>query len=64
MSVVDRILPRSWSARVFLGTRGRQALLSLKDSAGKERARLSVGADEAARLEFLDSKGSVVASFP
>lgn len=50
--------------RVFLGTQGREALLSLKDSAGKERARLSVGADEAARLEFLDPKGAVVASFP
>jgi hypothetical protein len=50
--------------RVFLGTEGRLALLSMKDSAGKERVRLSVGADEAARLEFLDEKGAVVKSFP
>ena len=50
--------------RVFLGTEGRLALLSLKDSAGKERIRLSVGADDAARLEFLDPKGATVASFP
>jgi hypothetical protein len=50
--------------RVFLGTEGKLALLTLKDSAGKERVRLSVGADEAARLEFLDPKGGVVASFP
>jgi len=52
------------ASRIFLGTEGRQALLSLKDSAGKERARLSVGPDEAARLEFLDAKGAVIKSFP
>src|SRR4029453_9505713 len=50
--------------RVFLGTKDRHALLSLKDSTGKERARLSVGADDAARLEFLDDQGATVASYP
>jgi len=50
--------------RVFLGTEGREALLSLRDSAGKERARFSVGPDDAARLEFLDPKGGVIKSFP
>ena len=50
--------------RVFLGTEDLGALLSLKDKAGKDRIRLSVGADDTARLQFLDGKGEVVASFP
>ena len=50
--------------RIFLGTEDRGALLSLKDKAGKERIRLSVGADDVAQLHFLDGKGRVVASFP
>ena len=50
--------------RVFLGTEDHGALLSLKDKAGKERIRLSVGADDVAQLHFLDGKGRVVASFP
>jgi hypothetical protein len=52
------------AARVFLGTENLNALLSLKDKAGKDRIRLSVGADDAARLEFLDANGKVTSSLP
>jgi hypothetical protein len=50
--------------RVFLGTENQRALLSLKDKAGKERIRLSVGPDDVARLEFLDSDGKITTSLP
>jgi hypothetical protein len=52
------------AARVFLGTENLSALLSLKDKAGKDRIRLSVGADDVARLEFLDVNGKVISSLP
>lgn len=52
------------ASRVFLGTENRTALLSLKDKAGKERIRMSVGPDDVAHLEFLDAAGKVTTSLP
>ncbi|HMG55894.1 MAG TPA: hypothetical protein VK601_20480, partial [Kofleriaceae bacterium] len=52
------------ASRVFLGTEDRNALLRLKDKAGVDRIRLSVGADDVARLEFLDASGKLVAALP
>lgn len=50
--------------RVFLGSKDRVAQLLLKDSKGRVRARLLIGADDEARLEFLDADGGVSARFP
>lgn len=50
--------------RVFLGSKDRVAQLLLKDSKGRVRARLVIGADDEARLEFLDADGGVSARFP
>lgn len=50
--------------RAFLGSRDRDALLELRDTAGRVRAVLRVGADDVARLEFLDAAGAVVATYP
>jgi hypothetical protein len=52
------------ASRVFLGTENRTALLSLKDKAGVERIRMSVGPDDVAHLEFLDAAGKVTTSLP
>lgn len=52
------------ASRVFLGTENRTALLSLKDKAGKDRIRMSVGPDDVAHLEFLDATGKVTTSLP
>ncbi len=50
--------------RAFLGSRDRDALLELRDTAGRVRAVLRVGADDVARLEFLDAAGAVIATYP
>jgi hypothetical protein len=50
--------------RAFLGSRDRTSQLVLKDSRGRVRARLSVGTDDTASLEFLDEAGKVSARFP
>jgi hypothetical protein len=52
------------ATRVFVGTDNRSALMSLKDKAGNDRIRLSVGPDDTARLEFLDQNGKVTSSLP
>lgn len=49
--------------RVFVGSRNRDAQLSLKDAEGNVRARLLVDADGQARLEFLDAEGNVRSRF-
>jgi hypothetical protein len=50
--------------RVFVGSRDRTAQVQLNDSQGRARARLVVDPAGAARLEFLDEAGSVVARYP
>ena len=50
--------------RLFLGSQDRTAMVQLKDSKGRVRAQLKVGADDVARLEFLDAEGHVVATYP
>lgn len=51
--------------RVFVGkTRDKAAALSLSDPQGRTRAQLIVDAQGAARLEFLDEKGTVIQSIP
>lgn len=52
------------ATRVFLGTENRNAMLRLKDRAGKDRIRLMVGADDVGRIEFLDENGKVVSMLP
>lgn len=50
--------------RAFLGSRDREALVELRDTAGRIRARLRVGTDDQPRLEFLDAAGKVTAVYP
>jgi hypothetical protein len=50
--------------RLFAGERGRTALLELRDTRGRERARLVVDSLDVARLEFLDESGRVTLRLP
>ena len=50
--------------RLFVGSRDRVAQVELNDSKGRVRARLLVGEDDVARLEFLSETGAVVARYP
>lgn len=50
--------------RAFLGSRDREAMVELRDTAGRVRARLRVGTDDQPRLEFLDATGRVTAAYP
>lgn len=53
-----------WAQRVFVGSVERRAVVSLKDTAGRTRLRMSVDSASVARIEFLDEQGRVVQSFP
>lgn len=50
--------------RVFVGERGRTAVLEMRDTRGRERVRLVVDSADAARLEFLDDSGRVARRLP
>jgi hypothetical protein len=50
--------------RVFVGERGRTAMLEMRDTHGRERVRLVVDSADVARLEFLDDSGRVVHRLP
>lgn len=50
--------------RIFLGSQNRSATLLLRDTRGNARIRLHVDSADVARLEFLDSAGAVVRSYP
>jgi len=50
--------------RVFVGSKDDGAQLLLRDSRGRERARLIIDPRDEARLEFLDAEGQIVARFP
>jgi hypothetical protein len=53
-----------WAQRVFVGSVERRAVVSLKDTAGRTRLRLSVDSTNVARMEFLDERGQVVHRIP
>ena len=50
--------------RVFVGERGRTALLRMNDTRGRARIRMVVDSLDVARLEFLNDSGRVVHSVP
>ena len=50
--------------RVFVGERGRTAVLEMRDTRGRERVRLLVDSADVARLEFLDDSGRVARRLP
>src|SRR5688572_3540160 len=50
--------------RVFVGERGKSALLRMNDMRGRARIRMIVDSLDAARLEFLNDSGRVVHSVP
>lgn len=54
----------SVAQRVFVGSRDETAMVQLRDLAGRERIRMFVDPEGAARLELLDEEGEVVASLP
>lgn len=53
-----------WAERLFMGKRNDQLILAMSDSKGRERIRLSIGADDVPRMEFLDENGQVIYSLP
>ena len=50
--------------RLFVGERGRTALLRMNDTRGRERVRLIVDSLDVSRLEFLDDSGRVAYRIP
>lgn len=50
--------------RVFLGSQNRTALLQIRDTRGRPRIRMYVDSTDVARLEFVDSAGSVLRALP
>src|SRR5687768_9872231 len=50
--------------RVFVGERGKTALLGMNDMRGRQRIRMVVDSLDAARLEFLNDSGRVVHRVP
>jgi hypothetical protein len=50
--------------RLFLGSDDRTVAVRLMDTRGRVRIRLFVGADDVARLEFLDADGKIVQAIP
>jgi hypothetical protein len=54
----------SGAERVFVGSQDKSAQVRLRDTKGRVRARLVVGADDVARLEFLDEAGAVTSQYP
>ena len=50
--------------RLFVGSQDRVAQVQIRDTRGRVRARLLVDENDAARLEFLDEDGDVVAGYP
>jgi hypothetical protein len=57
-------LAGSAAQRIFVGSRDDTAMVSLRDRSGRDRIRMFVDAEGPARLEFLDTEGNVVQSFP
>ena len=52
------------ATRVFLGSENRTASLRLLDTRGRTRIRMFVDSTDVARLEFVDSAGTVLSRFP
>lgn len=63
-SELAALRPALGGERLFLGSKDNLAQLVLKDSKGRARARLAIGADDLPRLEFLDELGRVVRTLP
>lgn len=53
-----------WAQRIFVGSLNRSAMVRLKDTRGRTRIRLVVDSADVARIEFFDSAGKVVRTFP
>lgn len=52
------------SPRIFLGSPNRTAVLGMRDTARRDRIRLSVDSSDEPRLEFLNAAGDVVLMLP
>ena len=61
---IDAQLRGSTAQRVFIGSENETAVVRLRDLQGKDRIRMSVDPQGAARLEFLDAAGTVVDRLP
>lgn len=62
---IQAIASQSPSAhRVYLGSTNKTATLVLRDKSGAARIRMYVDSMDVARLEFLDTAGSVLHAFP
>lgn len=58
------VRPALGGERLFIGSKDNTPQLVLKDSKSRVRARLSIGADDLPRLEFLDELGQAVFTLP
>jgi len=61
LRVRDRV---AGTARLFVGSRDREALLELRDSDGRVRLKLSVDSSGTAQIVVLDAEGRATAVFP
>lgn len=50
--------------RLFVGSRDRTVSVRLNDTRGRERVRIFVDSMDVARMEFVDSNGTVMARYP
>jgi hypothetical protein len=50
--------------RLFVGSMDRMAIVRLKDTAGRDRIRISVDSSNTPKIEFLDEEGEVVYAIP
>ena len=63
-AAIDAQLRGTAAQRVFVGAENETAMVRLRDRQGRERIRLAVDQQGAARLEFLDAAGAVVERLP
>jgi hypothetical protein len=65
MAFFQRLAGQGLAAtRVFLGSENRTAALRLLDTRGRTRIRMYVDSLDVARLEFVDTAGTVLTRFP
>ncbi|MGE5360794.1 MAG: hypothetical protein ACM3NQ_17395 [Bacteroidales bacterium] len=50
--------------RIFVGSDDETAMVRMRDRAGRDRIRMTVAPDGAAKIEFLDENGKVVQTLP
>lgn len=61
----EAYLSGNWEVpRVFVGKQNQDALITLRDTEGRMRIKLSVDSTDTPRLAFFASKGELIQQFP